>query len=244
MKEVGDSPVVGSLSRSKLGPFECTVDSGRACQTPLGSFQHGFRRMMKVRRERRRREAFLQQERCKSGQEVLLRLCHHFHILAAQDFAAFAGRKGGLDDLAKVLVRCEFEEVLMENGDLGGGVPSSRHKESVAFHNKSRSCEREAVAGVHEVLVEEVAVLVLLHACVEEAGAVGKAEFADSLLEEVKVLVGETVLGLQLGHSVRLGEHDHHVEPQVPHQHPFLNSFQGRLLLTRTQVRKWKLKMS
>ena len=46
MKEVGDGSVVGSLSRSKLGPLECTVDSWRAGQTSLGSFQHGFRGVM------------------------------------------------------------------------------------------------------------------------------------------------------------------------------------------------------
>ena len=132
----------------------------------------------------------------------------------------------------------------MENGDLGGGVPPGRHKESVSFHNQSRCCEGEAIAGVDEVLVKKVAVLVLFHAGVEQAGAEGKAEFADSLLEEVKVLVGQTVLGFQLSHCIRLGENYDHVEAEVPRKNPFLESFQGRLLLTRTQVRKWELKKS
>ena len=129
----------------------------------------------------------------------------------------------------------------MENGDLGGGVPPGRHKESVSFHNQSRCCEGEAIAGVDEVLVKKVAVLVLFHAGVEQAGAEGKAEFADSLLEEVKVLVGETVLGLQLSHCIGFGENNDHVEPQIPRKHPFVETFQGWLLLARAEVRKREL---
>ena len=129
----------------------------------------------------------------------------------------------------------------MENGDLGCGIPSSRHKESISFHNKSWRCEGEAIAGVHEVLVEQVAVLVLLHAGVEQAGPVGKAEFADGLLEEVEVLVGQTVLGFQLSHCIRLGENYDHIEPQIPRKHPFVETFQGWLLLTRAEVRKREL---
>ena len=198
--------------------------------------------MMKVRRERRRRKAFLQQEGSKSGQELLFCLSHHFHIPAAQDFVAFPCCKRRLDDLSKILVRCEFEEVLVKNGDLGGGVPSGRHKESVSFHYQSRCCEGETITGVHEVLVKKVAVLVLFHTGVEQTGAIGKAEFADSLLKEIKVLVGKTVLSLQLSHCIGFGENNDHVEAQVPRKHSFLEPFQGCLLLTRAQVRKRELK--
>lgn len=60
------------------------------------------------------------------------------------------------------------------------------------------------VYTVREVLVEQVTVLVLLSAGVEESGAVLQTEPPHPLLDEVEVLVAVVVLLLQGAHVVSL----------------------------------------
>ena len=69
---------------------------------------------------------------------------------------------------------------------------------------------------MHEVLVQQVPVLILLHGGVEQAGPVLQAELPHRLLDEVKVLVLVVKVLLQVRHEVGLGHNDYEVKPEVP----------------------------
>ena len=69
---------------------------------------------------------------------------------------------------------------------------------------------------MHEVLVQQVAVLILIHGGVEKAGLVLQAELPHRLLDEVKVLVLVVKVLLQVRHEVGLGHNDYQVKPKVP----------------------------
>ena len=69
---------------------------------------------------------------------------------------------------------------------------------------------------MHEVLVQQVAVLILLNGGVEQAGPVLQAELPHCLLDEVKVLVLVVKVLLQVRHEVGLGDNDYEVKPEVP----------------------------
>lgn len=69
---------------------------------------------------------------------------------------------------------------------------------------------------MHKVLVQQVAVLVLLHGGVEQAGPILQAELPHSLLDEVKVLVFVVKILLQVRHIVGLGNNHYEVKSQVP----------------------------
>ena len=179
VEEVGNCTVVWRLARPELRALESAVDSGRPGEAALGSLEDRLGGV-EVGGEGRGGHTLLEQEGRKSRQEVLLRFRNNFNILA-RCLVALSSSKGRFDDLAKALLWAELEEVLVKDGDLGVRVPAGRYEECVALDHQRRCLQGEVVAGVDEVLVQQVAVLVLLDAGVEETRSVGKAELPHGL---------------------------------------------------------------
>lgn len=96
-------------------------------------------------------------------------------------------------------------------------APSSQHSHQhcILFDDQRGRPKRQPVDPVRQILVQQVAVLVLLDTRVEQRGAVLQAKASDPLLHKVKVFVPEVVLLLQRRHVIGLGDDYHQIDAQI-----------------------------
>ena len=103
------------------------------------------------------------------------------------------------------------------------------------------------VNSVYQIFVEQITVLILLHACVEQTGSILKTKLTDlihyflklrissrfflyRLLYEVKVFVFIIIILLQIDDEVRLVNNNYEVQTEVPRK----SSLGGSLQLVST----------